>query len=296
MATLVGAARNALKKHLPRGTEPTEPEWQGYLRNSFRSVWIGLAGFDRAGLQGTLAPKLAAIFGLDHTSVHFRVTTDVDLLPAVAKDSSSVMVLIAGTGSVAMRYTRIEERYVRVARSGGWGHILGDEGGGYSIGLNAIKHTLVVLEEKTLGLRSEHLGDLEHAIIKQLGCHAVDDGSIDLLTDILSRQPTQSIKFRIAGVAETVLKLAHGNETATDIVETQVSSLVNNTLSRLMDCQCKSYVAPEETEIILAGGLMKNEGYRQALQRHFTQRGFNFRSSHFVDDVAAAGAKSLSLQ
>ena len=296
VATVVGAARNALKDHLLSGIEPTEPEWRGYLKTSFRSAWIGLAGLDRAGLRGMLAPKLAEIFGLDHTTANFRLTTDVDLLSAVVKESSSVMVLIAGTGSVAMRYTRNEDRYVCVARSGGWGHILGDEGGGYSIGLDAIKHTLVALEEKTLGLRDD-LDEFEHAIIKQLGCHAADDGSIDLLTNILSQQRTQSIKPRIAGVAETVLKLtlAPGNKTAMAIAESQVFRLVN-TLSRLVDSRCSSYVAPEETEIVLAGGLMKNERYRQALQQQFARRGWYFRRVHVVDDVAAAGAQSLTLQ
>ncbi|KAJ5142392.1 hypothetical protein N7476_003748 [Penicillium atrosanguineum] len=293
VATLVGAARNALKNHLPSGMEPTEPEWRGYMKTCFRSAWIGLAGLDRAGLQRTLAPRLAEIFGLDHTTANFRLTTDVDLLSAVGKESSSVMVLIAGTGSVAMRYTRNEDRYVRVARSGGWGHILGDEGGGYSIGLDAIKETLTALEEKTLGLR-EDLGEFEHAIIKQLGCRAADDGSFDLLTDILSRHRTQSIKLRIAGMAETVLKLAPGNKTAMAIVETQALNLVN-TLNRLVDRRCSSYVAAEESEIVLAGGLMKNDGYRQALQEQFAQRGLHFRRIHVVDDVAAAGAKSLSL-
>ena len=296
VATLVGATKNALKEHLPNGTEPTEPEWRGYLKDSFRSVWIGLAGLDRAGQQGRLAPKLAEIFGLDHTTANFRLTTDVELLPAVSEDSSSVVVLIAGTGSVAMRYTRREGQYVRVARSGGWGHILGDEGGGYSIGLDAIKHTLGVLEEMTLGLHSQDLSEFEDAIIRQLGCHVADDGSIDLLTDILSQNRMQNVKARIAGVAETVLKLAPGNKTAMAIVEDQVASLVNNALSRLVDPRCSSYVAPEESEIVLAGGLMKNEGYQQALQRQFAQRGLNFRSVLVVDDVAAAGAKYLSLQ
>lgn len=243
-----------------------------------------------------MAPKLAEIFGLDHTTANFRLTTDVELLPAVSENNSSVVVLIAGTGSVAMRYTRREGQYVRVARSGGWGHILGDEGGGYSIGLDAIKHTLGVLEEMTLGLHSQDLGEFEHAIVRQLGCPVADDGSIDLLTDILSQNRTLNVKARIAGVAETVLKLTPGNKTAMAIVEEQVVSLVNNALSRLVDPRCSSYVAPEESEIVLAGGLMKNAEYQEALQRQFAQRGLNFRSVLVVDDVAAAVAKYLSLQ
>ncbi|KAJ5669925.1 N-acetylmuramic acid 6-phosphate etherase [Penicillium maclennaniae] len=120
---------------------------------------------DRGDLQGMLAPKLAEIFGLGHTTANFRLNTDVDLLLAVAKKGSSAVVLIAGTGSVAMQYTRNEDQHLRVARCGGWSHVLGDEGSGYTIGLDTIKHTLVALEEKIFGLR-EDLDDFEHANIK----------------------------------------------------------------------------------------------------------------------------------
>jgi hypothetical protein len=55
------------------------------------------------------------------------------------------------------------------------------------------------------------------------------------------------------------------------------------------------YVAPEEFEIVLAGGLTRNEGCQQALLRQFIQRGLHFPSL-VVDDVAAAGAKRISLR
>lgn len=294
------ATKRALKEHSPDGTEPTESQWRAYLQTCFRSVWIGIAGLDRAGLQEALAPKLGRVFGLDETTVNFRLTTDVDLLPAsVLADeySSSVVVLIAGTGSVAMRYTWSEKQgHVRVARSGGWGHILGDEGGGYSIGLEAIKHTLTVLEEMRLGLRKGELGEFEHAIIEQLGCQVTENSSLDLLSDILSQHDGQSTKARIAGVAKTVLKLAPRDQTATTIVDSQVSCLVNNTLGRLVDTRSTNYVTQERTELVLAGGLIKDEVYQGALQRHLLQRGFHFRGIRVVDDVAAAGTKFLLSQ
>lgn len=297
-ATLVAAVKNALKDHLPGGVQPTESRWRDYLQKCFRSVWIGLAGSDRAGLHGELAPKLGKTFGLDHTAPNFRLSSDVDLLPAAVpagNGSASVVVLVAGTGSVAMRYSWSEDRgYVRVARSGGWGHMLGDEAGGYSIGLEAIKHTLVVLEEMTLGLRVQELGELEDAVIKHFGCPPSEDGSIDLLSNVLSQNHAQSAKARIADVAETVLRLASRDQTAMTIINNQISCLVNSTLSRLVDYRCTSYVAPEDSELVLAGGLMRNEGYRTALQRQLVQRGLHFRGIRVVDDVAAVGVRTLA--
>jgi N-acetylmuramic acid 6-phosphate etherase len=297
VATLIDATKSALKEHLPSGTEFSDAEWKQYLRSCFSSVWVGLAGLDRAGLHQTLAPTLAGIFGLDYTTPSFRLTSDVDLLPAsvsVDKNPSSVLVLIAGTGSVAMRYAwTAGSGYVRMARSGGWGHMLGDEGGGYSIGLETIKHTLLVLEEQTLRLRPEVLGKFEYAVIKQLGCAASKDGSIDILSDLLSEHHQETVKTRIAQMAETVLELASHDEVAKAIVEGQTSHLVTKTLGRLTDPKSIDYAAPHGTVLVLAGGLMRNEGYQRALREQLDQRGLHFQEVHVVDDVAAAGAMFL---
>src|SRR5690606_32133686 len=45
------------------------------------------------------------------------------------------LLVIAGTGSVA--WGRAEDG--RAARAGGWGHLLGDEGSGYALGLEALR-------------------------------------------------------------------------------------------------------------------------------------------------------------
>jgi N-acetylmuramic acid 6-phosphate etherase len=294
---LIDATKSALKELLPSSAEPSDAEWKQYLKSCFSSVWVGLAGLDRAGLHETLAPTLAEIFGVDHTTSSFKLTSDVDLLPAsisVDQTPSSVLVLIAGTGSVAMRYAWTEgQGYVRVARSGGWGHMLGDEAGGHSIGLEAIKHTLLILEEQTLGLRPQALGKLEHAVINQLGCAASKDGSIDILSDLLSGRHQETVKTRISQLAETVLKLASHDESAQVILEGQTTHLVTKTLGRLTDPKSTGYAAPQETVLVLAGGLMKNEGYQQALREQLGQRGLHFEGIRVVDDVAAAGATFL---
>lgn len=299
VSTLIEATKNALEQQIPE-KELTASAWKGYLQTVFHSVWIGVAGLDRAGLKDSLVPQLSKAFGLDHTTPAFRLTSDVDLLPATvsAKDNHPpVVVLIAGTGSVAMRYNwDLEQGYVRVARSGGWGHILGDEGGGYSIGHKAIQFTLDVLEERTLGLRSHDLGELEMAVIAKLGCPTEEDGSIDILTEILSTQEGRNIKTRIAGVAEVVLKLAQDNDIAKKIVQLQVSRLIAKTVARLTNSRSNGFSVTEESELVLTGGLMKNHAYQEALRRELKQNGLQFRSIRLVEDVAESVAKSLVLK
>lgn len=297
VTTLLDAIKSALREQLPTGAEFTEPMWKEYIRVCFHSVWIGLAGLDRAGFSVKLAPKLEELFGLDYSAGQIRLTNDVDLLTASVATSHhalAAVVLIAGTGSVAMRYTwTAEQGFVRVARSGGWGHLLGDEGGGYAIGLEATKHTLVVLEEIALGLRTQDLGELEQEVVQQLGCRMVEDSNIDLLNAVLCQRSDKSVKARISTIAQIVLNLARRNETATAIVENQVAFLVNNTFVRLFDPRCREYTAPDECELVLAGGLMRNVEYQKAVQRHLADRGLRFRSMEIVDNAASAGAKHL---
>lgn len=57
-------------------------------------------------------------------------------------DSRSGLLLIAGTGSVAVAKTRDAE----IVKVGGWGRLLGDEGSGYWIGLQALKHYCKVID------------------------------------------------------------------------------------------------------------------------------------------------------
>lgn len=295
MTTLIAATKAALKGHMPCGTETMDSNWKEYLKQSFRSVWIGLAGMDRSGLQSVLAPKLGELFGLDHTTPVLKLTNDVSLLTAAVAPNQcrSLVAVIAGTGSVVMRYNWTKEQnYTCVARAGGWGHLLGDEGGGYSIGLEAIKYTLEVLEERNLGLAPRESGEFERAVIGRLGGRVEESDNVDLLSEILAQPRAQSVKSRIAGVAEIVLNL-EGNRTAKVIMEDKVTSIIRKPLSRLIDPRSSGYVAPEETELVLAGGLMKNEGYQNAMIQQIAQQGLHFRRISVVDDVAVMAVRYL---
>lgn len=293
IATLLEATKSALKNVLPSGMEQTESSWENYVQGCFSSVWIGLAGLDRAGLEGLLAPKLRQAFGITEEK-NFRLTNDVDQLTAavpLTHGTPSVLVLIAGTGSVAMRFgwSQEQERYTRSARSGGWGHMLGDEGGGYSIGMLAIQHTMEVFENITLGL--DNNGDeLSKAVAERLGC--ADSRSASLLNNILAQ--TRGMKSRIASVAQVVLELMDKNETAAAIVNSQVEKLVGGTLARLVKPQSIGYQPSEGTVLVLAGGLMKSDKFRAVLDQQLDLHKFCFQRTVVVEDAAYVGARYLT--
>lgn len=67
-----------------------------------------------------------------------RVVTDAEGAMADAFDGGAGILMIAGTGSIAWA----RDAQGRMARAGGWGLDLGDEGSGYAIGMDAL-HAVV---------------------------------------------------------------------------------------------------------------------------------------------------------
>ncbi|WP_081838619.1 BadF/BadG/BcrA/BcrD ATPase family protein [Thermogemmatispora carboxidivorans] len=93
-----------------------------------RAAWIGLAGLDRPADHVVLYPPLAALADQVH------VTNDAEL-PLAALEQAVGVVLIAGTGSIALG----RDASGCLRRAGGWGYLLGDEGSGYDIGHQALQ-------------------------------------------------------------------------------------------------------------------------------------------------------------
>jgi N-acetylglucosamine kinase-like BadF-type ATPase len=90
--------------------------------------WVGLAGVDRPDDRTLMLSHLASLA----TSVH--VTNDAELALSGLEGAVGVA-LIAGTGSISLGRNAAGEK----ARAGGWGHLIGDEGSGYTIGRLAIQ-------------------------------------------------------------------------------------------------------------------------------------------------------------
>ncbi|MFE4227576.1 N-acetylglucosamine kinase [Arthrobacter sp. NPDC056886] len=96
-------------------------------------VYVGAGGID----TDDDAAALAALIAPHVPGARITVVHDTRLLLAAGGASTGVAV-IAGTGSAAWgRNGRGEE-----ARAGGWGYLLGDEGSGYWLGREAVRHSL----------------------------------------------------------------------------------------------------------------------------------------------------------
>ena len=102
------------------------------------AVCAGAAGVDTPEAEERLRQLIAS--RLPGAAV--KVVHDTELILATAELTTGIA-LIAGTGSVAWG----RDASGRVARAGGWGYLLGDEGSGYSIAREAVRHALRLADE-----------------------------------------------------------------------------------------------------------------------------------------------------
>ncbi len=98
---------------------------------SLRGLCLGLAGVDRPGERALFQQWTAQI----QPQAQSVIANDAELVLAASTPAGWGLALICGTGSIV--YGRSPAG--QVARADGWGHLLGDEGSGYAIGLAALR-------------------------------------------------------------------------------------------------------------------------------------------------------------
>src|SRR5256714_3183931 len=169
--------------------------------------------------------------------------SDRDSGLAAALGRSDGIAVNAGTGaSVTGR------RGARIEKAGGWGHILGDAGGGYSLALQALRF---ILREFDL-----HRGEAQFTatILRALSLNSRDE---------LVRWAQIADKDDVAGLAPVVLECAgKGDESVMKIVEGGAGVLSEYTAAVATRL---GVLAPK---VILLGGLFQRDGvYVHAFKR-----------------------------
>jgi len=178
----------------------------GITRATVTAAVLGLAGADREGDRKTIEEWAHGVRLAD------RVKVVNDAIPILyASDSSGVGVaLIVGTGSFAFG-RRADGCTIR---SGGWGHLLGDEGSGYQIalsGLRAAARSADGREAKT---------ELLPEFLRAFGCAE----PMGLVTSIYRPEMDRT---RIAELAVVVFDVArNGDPAAIRIIQEAAGELV----------------------------------------------------------------------
>ncbi len=147
------------------------------------------------------------------------------------------IILVSGTGSIATGL-----RNGKLIRSGGWGHILSDQGSGYDIGLKGLQAVMASYDQR--------LG-------KTLMTHKVlDELNINHPEDVISFvHHSDTDKSHIANMAKVVIDSANeGDQIAKSILEGAWQSLV--LLSKAVIGQL--YHQDERIEMTYMGGIITN--------------------------------------
>jgi len=202
-----------------------------------------VAGFAGAGRpEGALRAERAlraALSAVGGSAQTLRVTTDAHIaLWAVAPGTpAAAAVLIAGTGSMALAGMPGGP----VARAGGWGRYLGDEGGGFWMGRRAME----AVGRQADG-RSQGGGALAGATLAALGLP--DAHALTLAAPHLWADPA-----RVAALAPVVLDLARsGDPEASELVAQAGGALADI----LVAARRAAHLAPD-APTGLAGGLWR---------------------------------------
>jgi N-acetylglucosamine kinase-like BadF-type ATPase len=197
------------------------------------AVCLGIAGVDREDDSRTVSGVMRRI------SYGSRVVVVNDALVALEAGAPSApgIVVICGTGSIA--YGRNERGLA--ARSGGWGHVIGDEGSGYWIGQQAVM--AVMRESDGRGPKTRLTG--------QVLAHFDVPDPARLVHIVYSRNTTRR---SIATLGPAVQQACDGgDEVAVGILQRAATELVLAADSVAARLQMKD----REFPFILAGGVFR---------------------------------------
>jgi glucosamine kinase len=217
---------------------------------SIVSAFLGLAGVaaqrdrdDVAAIVGEVGLASGVALGIDH---------DLRIALAGGLAGTPGIVLIAGTGSSC--YGRTDDG--TSWRSGGWGPLIDDVGGGYWLGVEALAAIARAIDGR--GVATE----LEERLAEALGLADTDEllrltGRVGLSRD------------RIAALAPEILDASRNRDAvAAEIVHRGIDGL-----ARMVDAVATRLEwDAAEIPLVLAGGLTKDTRYRTAILKAIAAR------------------------
>jgi len=195
------------------------------------AICLGIAGVDRPSDAAGVRAIMRRIASTSRTLV---VNDALIALVAGAGEEPGV-VIVAGTGSIA--YGR--DAAGRAARAGGWGYLLGDEGGGFWIGRAALSAVVRQFD-----------GRGPSTLLTEM---VLDQMRLSTPTDVIHAVYDHGLPRRsIAGIASVVQRAYDaGDAIASEILDRAAAELTSAAASVITRLNMRG----EELRIVLSGGI-----------------------------------------
>lgn len=240
---------------------------------SFRCAVIGMSALNE---RATAQETESFCSGIIDSNC---IIMDSDLFVALeAMDiSGECAAIISGTGSMAV----CRNSDGSMSHTGGWGYILGDEGSGFSIGLNGIKAAIRAAEKCAP----------ETALLGE----CLDYFSINNIYDLIDLYYEKKVsRKKTAAFARLVSKCCkNGDEVAQNILRDEAYQLSNTALGLLKDKN-------KDIAIGLWGGVFQNNMFfRNEFTDIMNRNGFNnVKLINFTPEIGAifAGYKNTGIK
>jgi N-acetylmuramic acid 6-phosphate etherase len=221
----------------PRAGDPRCVRGCGAARGHGRS---GLPGHRRSRSAGR-PPADGTVGQRTRLAQQTLVTHDAMAVLAAADPQAVGVALISGTGSIAFA----RNRRGATGRSGGWGHLIGDEGSGWAIARQALQAAAQAFD----GRGPETA--LTEALLQALDVN----GPAPLLQKVYQHQADRSVLARLTPVVQQVA--ADGDPVARRILETAAADLA----TMYQALMARMTLDADQRILALAGGtLIQSDG------------------------------------
>ncbi|KAH7915061.1 hypothetical protein BJ138DRAFT_1142542 [Hygrophoropsis aurantiaca] len=283
----------------------------------FAAAWFGISGVDSPQAVANASAALSALLGIP-VGDRLLVANDTHLLAAPLRlhiDITHAITAIAGTGSCVVSFRQQPSGHLEeLARTGGWGWILGDEGGGFHVGRETIRQIMDDAARESLGIPSARHSALKEAVLARFGITGIENAAEvlpvihlpepSLTVDAMPQVPAYLLvarEKRLSQLSPLVFEAAFGPERdpfALGVLRSCAGALADQ-IAMLGGSVGNGERAPRavdagEAVLCFGGSLVGVKDYRDLVLDELKKRGHVFRYVEFVDDAAAIGAVGLA--